>query len=70
MNISANSKLILASTRDLSNRWQETLAQWHDSKSHEFEQEYLSVLFSEAERAAQAMEEINKVLLSIRSQCE
>lgn len=70
MNLSANAKLILSATRDLSNRWQETRAHWKDAKSEEFEQDYLSVLFSEAERTAQSLEEINKVLLSIRNQCE
>jgi hypothetical protein len=70
MNVSTNAKMILSATRDLANRWNSTKDQWHDVKSAGFEEEYLTGVFVEAERAAQTLEELNRIILSVRSQCE
>ena len=70
MSASANAKLILVATRELSNRWNTTKDKWHDVKSEQFEQDFILNLFAEAERAAQAMEEIDRMIRSARSQGE
>lgn len=70
MSLKANASRLTAVTRDLSNQWQETCEYWRDSKSMEFQKKYLEELMATVERTVAIMEELDKLLLKIRSDCE
>ncbi|MEI7957873.1 MAG: hypothetical protein WCI40_02095 [Verrucomicrobiota bacterium] len=56
--------------KDLLLAWQETRAHWHDTKSAEFEQQYLEELPNRITRALGVMEEIDTLLRKVRNDCE
>lgn len=70
MNTSANGKQLVAATKDLVRRWEETKESWQDAKATEFEQKYLFELLASMERAAPVFEDLDKLLNRIRSDCE
>lgn len=70
MSLRANSATLTSATRDLSNRWEETKYYWRDAKSLEFEKKYLEDLFPTAERTVALMEQLDKLLMKIKSDCE
>ena len=70
MSLGANGKMILTATRELSRKWEQTKESWRDAKSEEFEQQFLSDLFSGVERCAPILEELEKALSKARSACE
>ncbi len=59
-----------ALTKDLWMRWQETRQHWDDSQSREFEAKYLHELVSSVDRSMVVVEELDKVVAKIRSDCE
>jgi hypothetical protein len=70
MNTSANGKQLVAATKDLVRRWEETKESWQDAKATEFEQKYLFELLAAIERAAPVFDDLDKLLNRIRSDCE
>ena len=70
MNISANGKQLVAATKDLVRRWEETKESWQDAKAIEFEQKYLFELLAAMERAAPVFDDLDKLLNRARSDCE
>ena len=70
MNTSANGKQLVAATKDLVRRWEETKESWQDAKATEFEQKYLFELMAAMERAAPVFDDLDKLLNRIRSDCE
>ena len=70
MNVSTNGKVVLTATRELSRKWNQTKEFWRDAKSAEFEQEYLSDLMTDVERAIPILEELDKLISNIRRECE
>ena len=70
MNTSANGKQLVAATKDLVRRWEETKESWQDAKATEFEQKYLFELLAAMERAAPVFDDLDKLLNHIRSDCE
>jgi hypothetical protein len=70
LNVSANGKVVLAATRELSRKWNQTKEFWRDAKSDEFEKEYLSDLITDVERAIPILEELDKLISDIRRECE
>jgi hypothetical protein len=70
MSLSANGKVILAATRELSRKWDETKHSWSDAKAEQFEREYLAELFAQVERSVPIMDELDKLIGSVRNQCE
>lgn len=70
MNTSANGKQLVAATKDLVRRWEETKESWQDAKAIEFEQKYLFELLAAMERAAPVFDDLDKLLNRIRSDCE
>jgi len=59
-----------ALTKDLMNRWRETKESWRDEKAEEFERDYLAELQSSVDKSLHVMEELDKLLGKIRSECE
>jgi hypothetical protein len=70
MNVSTNGRVVLAATRELSRKWQQTKQHWRDAKSDEFEREYLADLFSDVDRAIPILEELDKLISTVRRECE
>ncbi len=70
MNTSANGKQLVAATKDLVRRWEETKESWQDAKATEFEQKYLFELLAAMERAAPVFDDLDKLLNRIRIDCE
>ena len=61
---------LTALTRELRQDWQQTKEYWMDVKSQEFEQKYLLELFSSADRAVAVIEQLDKLITTIRNDCE
>jgi hypothetical protein len=70
MNVSTNGKVVLSATRELARKWEHTRQHWKDAKGAEFERAYLSDLFSDMERAVPILEELDRLITNVRSQCE
>ena len=70
MNISANGKVIVMATKELSRKWDETKDSWQDAKSREFEQKYLFELIAGVDRAVPVFDDLDKLISRVRSDCE
>lgn len=70
MSLLANKSRLLAITKDLSVQWEQTKETWRDMKCREFEDKYLKDLFASVDAAARVLDELDKVLGKIRSDCE
>lgn len=68
--MSGSGQRLGALTRDLLNRWQRTKESWRDAKAHEFEQKYLQELESSVDKSMIVMEQLDKLMAKIRSDCE
>ena len=70
MSISANGKVLVTATRELSLRWAETKDSWRDSKAQEFEQRYLVDLLATVDRTAIIFDDLDKLITKVRNDCE
>jgi hypothetical protein len=70
MSLNASKARLVAITKELSNRWDETKNYWRDAKSQEFEQRYLVELFANVDRTVTVMEKLNELLTKVRNDCE
>jgi hypothetical protein len=70
MNLSGSKNRLVALTKELSNRWEDTKNHWRDAKSREFEQRYLAELFANVDRTITVMDKLNEVLTKVRKDCE
>lgn len=68
--MSGSGQRLSALTRDLSNRWQHTKESWRDAKAEEFERQYLEDLYVSVDKAMHVMEQLDKLMAKIRSECE
>ncbi len=70
MSMSVSKTRLAAITRELYNQWQLTRDTWQDSRSQEFERQYIELLTSNVEKAVTVMEDLDKLITKIRSDCE
>jgi hypothetical protein len=70
MNISGNGKRLAQLTLQLSNQWQQTREHWQDAKGLEFEAHYIEELRAGVERAVTVIEQLDKIVMKIRKDCE
>jgi len=70
MSLSGSKNRLVAITKELSNRWDETKNYWRDAKSQEFEQRYMVELFANVDRTITVMDKLNEVLTKVRNDCE
>lgn len=70
MSMNANRTRLAAVTTELSVKWAETKEHWQDGKSAEFEAKYMDELTSSVDAAVAAIEELDKLVAKIRSDCE
>ncbi len=57
-------------TKELRVQWQETKHYWKDDKCLEFEHKYMEELFASVDRAVTVIEQLDKLLSKIRTDCE
>ena len=70
MSVRASGARLIAITRDLSNQWEQTRESWKDAKSLEFQKKYLEELIASVDRACSVIEQLDKIVTKIRSDCE
>ena len=70
MNISGDGKVLAGATRELWRKWLEAKTHWRDTKSDEFERQFLSELVAVVERTGPAFDRLDKVVATIREDCE
>jgi hypothetical protein len=57
-------------TKELRSEWQNTKSYWKDAKSLEFEKRYMEELLASVDRAVTVIEQLDKLITKIRSDCE
>jgi hypothetical protein len=70
MSLSANRSQLAAITKALAMNWQQTEEYWRDAKSQEFKREYLDELFDSVDSTVAVMDQLDKLLNKIRTDCE
>jgi hypothetical protein len=70
MSVSANGKRLAMLTLQLSNQWEQTKEYWRDARSQEFEQKYLEELQAGVDRAATVIEQLDKLVMKVKADCE
>ena len=70
MNLSGSKSRLIAITKELSNRWEDTKNHWRDAKSQEFEQRYMAELFAHVDKTVTVMEKLDELLNKVRHDCE
>jgi Cdc6-like AAA superfamily ATPase len=65
-----NGLKLAAITKELAQHWRETKEHWSDAKSQEFEHKYLEELFASVDKAVTVIDELDKLVSKIRSDCE
>lgn len=68
--MSAAGGKLSAVTKVLSSQWQQTRESWKDAKAEEFERQYLDELFTSVDKAVGIMDQVEKLVAKIRSDCE
>ena len=68
--MSAAGGKLSAVTKVLSSQWQQTKEFWKDTKAQEFERQYLDELFTSVDKAVGIMDQVEKLVAKIRSDCE
>jgi hypothetical protein len=59
-----------ALTKELMNHWRQTKESWRDEKALEFEREFLIELQTSVDKSLHVMEQLDKLLGKIKSECE
>jgi len=70
MSTKGSAAALAQASKELTLRWQETKAHWHDIKSIEFEKNYLDEFPNRVMRALSVMEEIDTLIRKVRNDCE
>ena len=70
MSLSANRSQLAAITKALAVDWAQTSEYWRDAKSDEFKREYLDELFEGVEATVAVMDQLDKLLNKIRTDCD
>jgi hypothetical protein len=70
MSLSVCKTRLTSVTREIDNQWDQTKHFWQDAKCQEFEREYMELLNTSVEKAASVIDELDKLISKIRSDCE
>ena len=68
--MSGSGSKLSALTKELSNRWQQTKESWRDAKCQEFERHYVDELQVSVDKAVMVIDQLDKLVAKIRSDCE
>ena len=70
MSMTANKSRLAGLTKEILLKWQETRESWQDAKSVEFERQYIAELAADVDSAAAVIEQLDKLLAKLKSDCE
>jgi hypothetical protein len=70
MSLGASKQRITAITKELLLKWDQTKEYWQDAKSHEFENKYMAELTSGVDKAVTVIDQLDKLVAKVRSDCE
>ena len=70
MSLGAQKSRLASLTQQLSNQWQETKVHWQDTRAAEFEHKYLDDLFAGVGSALTVIDQLDRLVNKIRSDCE
>ena len=70
MSLTSSCARLSALTKTLLVEWDQTKETWRDAKSQEFEHRYIEELRSNVERASIIIEQLDKLVTKVRSDCE
>lgn len=70
MSIKASAGNIGQAVKNLMLEWDQTRSSWNDAKAQEFGKKFLDDLPGHVVRATSVMEELDKLLNKVRSDCE
>ena len=68
--MNANGARLGAITKELWQQWQQTREYWQDAKSQEFERKYLEELLASVDKTVTVIEQLDKLVMKIRKDCE
>ena len=68
--MNANGARLGAITKELWLQWQQTREYWRDAKSQEFERKYLEELLASVDKTVTVIEQLDKLVMKIRKDCE
>ena len=66
----ASGNRLAALTKELRSEWHNTKSYWKDAKSLEFEHRYMEELLASVDRAVTVIEQLDKLITKVRSDCE
>lgn len=67
--MSGNGSKVGLLTQGLLNQWQQTKESWSDTRSREFERHYIEELRASVDRAVTVIDQLDKLVAKIRSDC-
>ncbi len=70
MSLTADKAKIIALTRDIANQWELTKETWRDAKALDFQRQYIDELVANVEKASTVIDDLDKLIAKIRSDCE
>lgn len=70
MSLGVNKSKLEAVTRELLAKWDYTKEHWADTKAQEFEKKYIEELVTGLGAAGAVIEQLDKLVNKIRSDCE
>lgn len=68
--MNASQNRLAGLTNSLRSEWEQTKHYWNDAKSREFEQQFLTELFSAVNQTINHIESLERVLAKIHQDCE
>lgn len=70
MSLGSSKHRVAGLTRELVLKWDQTKDHWQDSKSQEFEQKYITELVASVDKSVAIVDQLDKLVAKIRSDCE
>jgi hypothetical protein len=70
MSVKASGARLAGLTRELRAQWQDAKTYWKDAKSQEFERRYMEELLASVDRTVTVIEQVDKLITKIRTDCE
>jgi hypothetical protein len=70
MSVRGQRTRLMAITKELALRWEETKNYWRDAKCDEFERRYMQELMARMEKTVVVMSKLDELLDKVRNDCE
>ena len=70
MSLGSSKQRLTAITKELLLRWDQTKETWQDAKSQEFDRKYMAELLSSVDKAVAVIDQLDKLVVKVRSDCE